>query len=263
MGDEPAVVAAAQRTIAALLGVTPAPDVRPLEESEPRREAVAEYCCADYVLNPDAFDFKGWVRDVLTPWASALRFVRRLRTVLRTRQGGWAKLAEDLETCPDAYADVVRTLQRPAEQHETLKAFLGVERPSDAPRVLATVVAQAFMHHSSQLRRTVAAGGSLKDPLGDVRDSGTLRALCVDLRMAIYEERVAAKMREWGRVGASLTCQRARAADLEEYSALCSTHVHGLDRPTFWGLWRAAKGEKVRAFLRKANQGFNAKYGQM
>merc|ERR1712060_460339 len=118
--------------IAALLGVTlaSAPDVRPLEESEPRREAVAEACCADYALNPGAFDFKGWVRDVLTPWASALCFVRRLRTVLRTRQGGWAKLAEDLETCPEAYTDVVRALQRPAKHRETLKAWLGVERPS-------------------------------------------------------------------------------------------------------------------------------------
>jgi hypothetical protein len=81
--------------------------------------------------------------------------------------------------------------------------------------------------------------------------------------MAIYDERVAAKMQEWGRLGASLTFQRARAADLEQYSSLCAAapHVHGLDKPTFWGLWQAATGEKAKAFLQTANRGFVAKHG--
>merc|ERR1711879_245296 len=131
-----------------------------------------------------------------------------------------------------------------------------------APRVLATIAAQAFMHQSSQLRRTVAAGGLLSEPLGDVRDSATLRAITVDLRMAIYDERLAVKMQEWGRLGASLTFQKARAADLEQYSELCAAapHVHGLDKQTFWGLWRAATGEKAKAFMQTANQGFVNKY---
>merc|ERR1712187_500462 len=137
---------------------------------------------------------------------------------------------------------------------------LGVERPSEAPRVLATIAAQAFLHQSSQLRRTMSVGGALQEPLGDVRDSDTLKALCVQLRMAIYDERVAEKMREWGRVGASLTCQRARAVDLDQYSHMCGSHVHGLDKATFWGLWAAAKGEKVKEFLSRANQCFNNKY---
>merc|ERR1712048_525966 len=136
----------------------------------------------------------------------------------------------------------------PMGKDETLQEFLGVERATEAPRILATIAAQAFLHQSSQLRRTTAVGGSLQEPLGDVRDSNTLRSLCVELRMAIYEERVIAKMREWGQLGASLTFQRARAVDLEQYSHMCGSHVHGLDKQSFWGLWRAARGDKVQAF---------------
>jgi len=148
---------------------------------------------------------------------------------------------------------------------ESLRALLGVERPRDAPRVLATMAAQAFLHQSSQLRRVIAAGGSLRQPLGDVRDSNTLRSLCVQVRMTIYEERVAEKMREWGRLGASLTFQRARAVDLEQYADMCQKHgghVHGLDKPTFWGLWNAATGPKAKKFLSSANQGFLEKHGR-
>lgn len=261
--DEGEVAAAARRRVSAFLGVTAAssPTAAPLEESEPQRDAVREACCADYTLDPGAFDFKAWVKDVLTPWTPALIFVLRLRAALSTRQGGWLQLERDMEASPEAYADVVKALQKSPGSRENLRTFLGVERACDAPHVLATVAAQAFMHNSSQLRRTVAAGGTLKEPLGDVRDTTTLRMLCVDLRMMTYEERVAAKMREWGRLGASLTCQRARAADLDQYASMCGRHVHGLDGPTFWGLWRAAKGEKAKEFLRSANQGFNSKYG--
>jgi hypothetical protein len=261
--DETAVMAAARKCVAGFLGVSKAsaPDAKPLEESEPSREAVMENCCADYSLDTEAFDFKAWVRDALQPWVPAVIFTKRLRAALSARSGGWPQLAKDMEAGTEAYADLVQTLQRPTESKESLRALLGVQRQAEAPRILATIAAQAFLHHSSQLRRCVSVGGALREPLGDVHDSGTLRALCVDLRMAVYEERVAAKMREWGRVGASLTCQRARAVDLNTYSHMCGSHVHGLDKPTFWGLWHAAKGEKVREFLCRANQGFVSKHG--
>lgn len=197
----------------------------------------------------------------LEPWTPALIFVKRLRAALQARKGGWPQLVKDMECGPHSYADLVQVLQKPAGKGETLRALLGIARPAEAPRVLATIAAQAFLHQSSQLRRTVGVGGTLREPLGDVRDSDTLRGLCVELRMAVYEERVAAKMREWGRLGASLTCQRARAVDLEQYSHMCGTHVHGLDKPTFWGLWNAASGDKVKQFLSSANQGFQSKHG--
>lgn len=261
--DEPAVMAAARKRVASFLGVTSAsaPHTRPLEESEPSRESVAESCNAEYTLDATAFDFKTWVRDALQPWTPALIFVKRLRAALQIREGGWPQLCKDMEMGRQAYADLVLALQKPATKRESLRALLGVDCPAEAPRVLATLAAQAFLHQSSQLRRTTAAGGTLQEPLGDVRDSNTLRGLCVQLRMATYEERVAAKMREWGQLGASLTFQRARAVDLQQYSHMCGSHVHGLDKPTFWGLWNAAEGEKAKEFLSRANHAFVAKYG--
>jgi len=264
--DAPAIMSAARQRVAAFLGVTKesAPYTKSLEESEPLRDAVREACLADFTLDSISFDFKSWVKNVLDPWVPALQFVKRLRTVLSSRKGGWSTLERDMESGPEAYADVVRELQKPASSKDSLRAWLGVTRPCEASRVLATIAAQAFLHQSSQLRRTVAAGGSLAEPLGDVRDGATLRAIAVDIRMAIYEERVAAKMQEWGRLGASLTFQKARAADLEQYSELCAAaaHVHGLDKQTFWGLWKAATGPKAKVFLQTANQGFVAKFGE-
>jgi hypothetical protein len=260
--DELAVIAAARKRVEGFLGIShsSAPQTRPLEESEPTREAVREACCSEYLLDTNAFDFKAWVREALHPWTSALTFVKRLRAALEIRKGGWKKLAKDMEIGPQAYADLVQSLQKPVRSNDSLRVLLGIDRQSEASRVLATITAQAFLHQSSQLRRCVP-DGSLREPLGDVRDSDTLRSLCVDLRMAIYEERVAEKMREWGRVGTSLTCQRARAVDLNEYAHMCGGHVHGLDKATFWGLWHAATGEKAKEFLSKANQPFVSKYG--
>jgi len=261
--DELAVMAAARKRVAGFLGVTKssAPMARPLEESEPTREAVKESCCGDFTLDTSAFDFEGWVRQVLEPWHRALIFVKRLRRVLATREGGWPQLAKDMEAGPGAFADVITALQRPASSKESFRVILGIKHQAEWTRVVATIAAQAFLHNSSQLRRCPDIGETFRSSLGDVCDSDTLRAMCVDLRMAMYEERVAEKMREWSRLGASLTCQRARAVDLNEYSHMCGSHVHGLDGPTFWGLWHAATGEKAKEFLRRANQGFVAKYG--
>jgi len=263
--DEGDVVAAARQRVSAFLGVTAesAPRAAPLEEPEPERCAVAEACRSDYTLSVEAFDYKAWVKDTSSPWAPALYFVRRLRAVLASRVGGWPQLAQDMEAGPAAYQDVLCALQEPLRGPNSLRALLGVERQRDAPRVLATIVAQAFLHNSSQQRRVSAAGGALREPLGDVRASETLQQICVDLRMAKYEERVAAKMREWGRLGANISFQRARAADLCQYSSMCGSHVHGLDGPTFWGLWSAAQvggREKAREFLSKANRCFAEKH---
>eukprot|EP00931_Biecheleriopsis_adriatica_P058500 TRINITY_DN3484_c0_g1_i1.p1 TRINITY_DN3484_c0_g1~~TRINITY_DN3484_c0_g1_i1.p1 ORF type:complete len:328 (+),score=55.14 TRINITY_DN3484_c0_g1_i1:75-986(+) len=264
--DEASVMVFARQRVAAFLGIKKesAPKTQPLEQSEPLRSAVREACSGDFSLDASAFDFKSWVKDALGPWVPALQFVKRLRAVLSCRKGGWAGLEQDMECGPEAYADVIRELQRPASNKDSLRAWLGVERVCDAPRVLATIAAQAFMHQSSQLRRTVAAGGSLSEPLGDVRHGSTLRSIAVDLRMAVYDARVAAKMQEWSRLGASLTYQKARAADLDQYSELCgaAAHVHSLDKQTFWGLWGAATGEKAKTFLRTANRDFVNKYGR-
>jgi hypothetical protein len=265
-GDESAVWAATLKHVSAFLGITSdsAPQAKPVEEPEPSRQAVEEACSAEYSLDSDAFDTKAWVRRTLSPWVPALSFVKRLRSVLNCRDGGWMQLARDMEAGPKLYEDVVNALQSAPRPSESLRAYLGVQSPEVAPRVLATVAAQAFLHQSSAQRRTVSAGGNLHEPLGDVHDSETLRKICVALRMAIYEQRVAVKMREWGRLGTDISFQKARAADLNQYSSMCGIHVHGLDKPTFWGLWKAAKiggYEKTMQFLSTANSGFVNKYG--
>merc|ERR1719443_477181 len=101
-------------------------------------------------------DFKEWVREALQPWAPALTFVKRLRTVLKTRSGGWQQLGKDLEAGPKAYADIMQVLRKPLRKGESLTGYLAVQQPGEAPRVLATIVAQAFLHQNSQRRRTEA-----------------------------------------------------------------------------------------------------------
>lgn len=134
-------------------------------------------------------------------------------------------------------------------------------------RILATMTAQAFLHYNSNKRRSIENGGSLSEPLGDVRDGETLRNLCIDLRMYIYQDRVHSKMKQWKSVGSDIVVAKARASDLGQYIALFgSLHAHGLDKPTFWGLWQAAlmdkseNGEKVQYFLSKANNAFALKH---
>jgi hypothetical protein len=258
-----------RKRVAAFLGVrrSSAPGVCPLEEPEPHREAIREQCRTDYDLNPNAFDFKSWVRIVLAPWEYAISFTQRLRRILTGRLGGWPQLAADMESGPEAYMDIIHALQRPVGSNESLRALLGVEHPCDAERVLAAVVAQAFLHSTPASRRVVENGGTLAEPLGDVHDSATLRSICLDLRMAVYDERAAAKAVEWRRLIQSVEYKvrmAARVADVDEFCNMCGDHVHGLSKTVFWALWRGASddptGRLGKAFLRKANHGFANKY---
>lgn len=143
------------------------------------------------------------------------------------------------------------------------------------------MAAQAFLHSSSKHRRSVAVGGNLSEPLADIRHGDTLRSLAVDIRMAMYDSAVARKNQvgpkrrekickemerngmklissptecfgpgeEWARLGAGLTFERAVAADLRGYEDLLgrASHIHGLDKPTFWGLWHAAQRSPDKA----------------
>merc|ERR1712083_1225800 len=113
-------------------------------------------------------------------------------------------------------------------------------------------------------RRVIDNGGTLTEPLGDVHDSATLRNICLDLRMAVYDERAAAKALEWRRLIDSVEYKvrmAARVADVDEFCRMCGDHVHGLDKRVFWALWRGARddptGSLGKAFLRKANHGFH------
>jgi len=256
----------ARRRVASFLGVSDAsaPFAAAVDQPEPPQATVREACCTDWALRGETFDFAAWVREAVRPWVGALLFVRRLRKHLQQREGGWPQLARDLEVGPAAYEDVVRVLQAPVGSEGSLSAWLDVNA-RNLRRVCAAMAAQAFLHHSSQLRRVSAVGGSLDEPLADVRETATLQSMAVDLRMTIYKNRVATKVREWHRVGTDITVTRARACDLQQYAHMCGSHVHGLSKEAFWGLWRAAKsqgsdGQKVKEFLMRANQGFQHKY---
>lgn len=233
----------ARRRVGAFLGVSFFSAPQPSHDSalDKHRAAVVESCRSDYAIDPDAFDFKSWVRGALTPWAYAILFVRRLRKALGQRTGGWRKFMRDMEAGPRAYADIISNIQRPACSRDMPAALLGVRCKEDSQRVLATVCAQAFLHHSPQSRRTNDVGGLLEEPLGDVRDEHTLRCLCVELRMSYYDEALAAKQRV-----------------LEEMrKALANQHVHSLSKAEFWKFWQnCASAEDRLFFLASANEGF-------
>lgn len=237
---------AGRARVAAFLGITLASAPRVARHAqERRREAVMESCRGDYTLNADVFDFKRWVRYALEPWTHAVLFARRLRETLRSREGGWSRLARDMEAGPAVYADVIAALQKPPGSRDTPAAMLGVRCQDEAPRILATVVAQAFLHPSPQLRRTVDVGGSLEEPLGDILEDQTLRALCVKVRMAHYDEMV---------------CSQRKSIERARVNWDSAGHAHGLCHSEFWELWKSSYGEDARRFLASANAEFQDKH---
>eukprot|EP00440_Ansanella_granifera_P067607 gb/GFBE01073336.1/.p1 GENE.gb/GFBE01073336.1/~~gb/GFBE01073336.1/.p1 ORF type:complete len:691 (+),score=150.36 gb/GFBE01073336.1/:1-2073(+) len=235
-----------RRRVGAFMGVSyfSAPKLdEDFDGQMPSNAAVLEACRADYAIDPEAFDFKSWVKGALMPWSHAISFVRRLRAAMESREGGWQQLSRDMEAGPGAYADVIQHLQAPASSRDSLAALLGVRRKEDAQGVLAAVAVQAFLHPSPQSRRTKDVGGVLDEPLGDVREEQTLRDLAVELRMLYYYDQLA-------------DAERRRE---EFWRRNC--HVHSLQKRDFWDLWRVCHGENRRRFLRSANQGFVDAYG--
>jgi len=263
-----AVVQRSRERVASFLGVTEssAPMAGDVDMPEPLLEAVMEACSKEYRLQSRDFDYQAWVSNTVRPWLGGLAFIRRLRTALRERAGGWQELARDMETGMSAYEDVMKNVcSSPTESETCLGHWIDVSTEK-LNRVCAAIAAQAFLHSSSTLRRCKSAGGSLDEPLGDVRDTSTLQDMAVDLRMAVYKERVSLKMQEWHRVGKDITITRARACDIGQYMHLCGTDVHKLSKEVFWGLWSAAKsdsqnGDKLREFLMRANRDFFFKHG--
>lgn len=159
-----------------------------------------------------------------------------------------------MESGRAAYADVLERLRG-----RTLTADLPAACDFSAgalERVCATMAAQAMLCSDSSERRH----------LPDVREADTLSQIAVRLRMDTYGGRVAEKMSDWRAVALDVTAARARAADIGQFSSMLGDHAHGLSKGAFWGLWSAARsdgsgGDKVMAFLAKANSEFANKYG--
>ena len=117
------------------------------------------------------------------------------------------------------------------------------------PRVLATMTAQAFLHHT---------GSTRSDALGDVRDAETLRDLVIDLRMEHYQRSLGQKMKAWNAVAGNVTYGRVAGLNSVEFDLFIGTHAHGFSRAEFWALVRAMQvdTDKETAFLAKANREF-------
>jgi len=237
------------------LGVTDdsAPTAQAIDQPEPSREEVEASCRKDVTLDRGSFDFQDWSLKALTPFLRACAFASALRDTLQCRSGGWDQLAADMEMGRRAYSDVLSGLQNCilAQQLPDACDFA----PEALENVLAAMTAQAMLNTSSDQRRG----------LPDVRVANTLSQIAVSLRMDTYSGHVATKMSDWRCVALDVTAARARAADIGQFEGMLGSHAHGLTKEAFWGLWEAAKhdgygGQKVQAFIQKANHGFCQKY---
>ena len=122
-----------------------------------------------------------------------------------------------------------------------------------AASVFAAMQAQAYLCHCSQARTD----------LDDVRDTETLHAITVQLRMGVYDQLMAVKMSKWTLISGDVIVQRAMQGGADEFRALIGTHAHRLNSNEFWSLWHHAEcehGAKRDAFLSMANQEFRNKH---
>lgn len=253
-GDEAKSRDLAAKHVTRMLGITEesAPTTSDsLLESEPDRHVVEERCSRHYTFDWDSeHEDIDWANEIATRWCRALAIARSLRQSIVRRGGGWAKLENDMETSLDSYKDVVEFLQQ--GQHLPSFAEMCDIDPKAIQRTLVTMACQAYLCNK----------GALRDDLPDVRCGETLKLVALDMRMRIYAKRVQQKMARWTSEGQQLAFHKARACDIGQYEGMIGCqHVHGLSKEMFWGLWEAAihdghGGEKVRAFLETANEGF-------
>uniref|UniRef100_A0A7S0AAC3 VWFA domain-containing protein n=1 Tax=Pyrodinium bahamense TaxID=73915 RepID=A0A7S0AAC3_9DINO len=255
-GEEHMAKIMAAQCVRGFLGITDnsAPEAREMDEPEPPRPVVESACRRDVILDSSTFGFVPWVQEAAAPVLRALGFAASLREALVLRGGGWPRLEADMEAGRGAYADVLQRLH-------SHKAVVDLSRACDfdagaLERTCAAMAAQAMLCSCSSDRRN----------LPDVREADTLSQIAVRLRMDTYAGRVAAKLQDWRAVALDVTSARARAADIGQFSSMLGSHAHGLTKGAFWSLWEAARsdgfgGEKVRAFLERANNCFANKYG--
>jgi hypothetical protein len=138
---------------------------------------------------------------------------------------------------------------------DILVAALGLAKETAATQdtVLVTMEAQAYKHHCSALRQGEGV-------LLDVSDTATLQKIAADARMQIYEQLLAVKMKEWSAIAGSITLQKARGYDDDQFcSWMEERHAHGYGKGEFWALAFAAKrsgGVRLAAFLATCNAEF-------
>ena len=123
--------------------------------------------------------------------------------------------------------------------------------PTRHEQIATAMTAQALLHHTSAQR-----GAHIVEM--DVRNTGTLHALVVDVRMAIYDVRLKEKLSAWAAIASDVTYMQARLMGADELVQLIGSHAHGLSKAQFWAVAKAAREDADResVFLNKCNQPF-------
>lgn len=230
-------------------------------ESEPPIENVRDDCRDDYQLNLSVMQqIVPWIRNICRKWCRVWSVAESLSSILQSRQGGWEQLERDMETSAMNYQDVVEKLK--ATPLGTPRDLLVLSDTRDEGCDLSELQ-NYFLRLAVEAMVLGAADSSL--PSSD-EDEDVLCRAAREMRMRLYLQRVAEKMAQWKMEGQRHTWLQARAADIQQYSNLISkSHVHGLDKQTFWGLWLAAVESqdtaKIEAFLATSNEPFRHKHG--
>jgi len=256
-GDKETARMLATEWITEVLGVeaTSAPFTRPQMQAEPSIENVRQDCHDWYEVNSKlAVAEMKHVQGVVTQWCRAWSFARNFRETVASREGGWQKIMSDMETGLSSYQDVVNALKM--AKIDTPQELLGMNHKE----------IQSFF-------LGIGVGGILAGVLDKscqvesyLQHDAILHEAAREMRMIIYMDRVREKMIKWKLTGESEVYYEAMAADIAQFHGMVSmrSHVHGFDKPTFWGLWNAAKNskdaEKISLFLETAAESFHHKY---
>jgi len=256
-GDKERAKEFATKLVTQLLGVdgTSAPYAQPQMQPEPPIENIRQDCQDWYEIDSKlAIDEIRYVQDVATHWCRAWSFARGFHKLVASREGGWDKIERDMETGISSYKDVVDRLK--TIDMETPKQMLGMNDVEIQSLYLAIGVGSIL---AGVLDKPCQADQYLQHDI-------ILHEAAREMRMVIYLERVKEKMAEWKLTGEKAVYYEARAADIAQFYGMLSVrpHVHGFDKPTFWGLWAAAKNsknaEKISLFLSTACQEFHYKH---
>ncbi len=240
-----------------LLGVTneSAPATSSLMESEPHVDCVRMDCDDSVYLNSDmAKEQTLWVRNVAIEWCRVWSFICGFHGIIHKRHGGWEEIEHKMETGLHNFEGIVDELNS-----------IMLESPKEFFRSLYVDEIQSlFLNIGVKAIFAGVLGEPLQSHVWRTDYQGTLQEAAREIRMKIYFERVKKKLSEWRTVGEESIFFEARAADISAFSGMCSSHVHGLDKQTFWGLWRAAKNTKnetkILTFLSTANESFFHKH---
>lgn len=241
------------------------PQTLPPFESEPPIENVRVDCRDDYQLNLSVMQqIIPCIRDICRKWCRVWSLAEALSSILTSRRGGWEQLERDMETSTLNYQDVVEKLK---------------ETPLKTPRdllVLSDISGEGcdlselqnfFLRLAVEAIVLGAAESALPSSAEEEEEDDLLCLAAREMRMRLYLQRVATKMAQWKLEGQRATWLQARATDIQQYSDLIQkSHVHGLDKQTFWGLWLAAVESqdraKAEAFLATSNEEFRNKHGR-